>query len=140
MNLLGNSVTQRRRGAKGAKNTFDSGFRRAGGNTSHLRVARLRGCGPAGPLFFFFLAVCALVCGYEGESNAKAQRSKDAKKTDNYSFCVGVYCAERVLGLRATNHDEVLHQARIFSVTNGWPEFNNRDGFRGDEPQMKGKD
>lgn len=53
---------------------------------------------------------------------------------DNYSFCVGVYCAERVLQMEATNHDEVLHQARIYAVTNGWPRFNNRDGFRKDVP------
>lgn len=59
---------------------------------------------------------------------------------DNYSFSVGVWCAWRVIkpnGLSSTEwtHEEsqLLHDARHFSITNGWLPFSDREGFRGDE-------
>lgn len=62
MNLLGNSVFISRTWSSLTGRTF-AGLRRAGGNTSHLRVALLRGCGPAGPLFFLIALCAVLLCG-----------------------------------------------------------------------------
>lgn len=69
---------------------------------------------------------------------------------DNYSFSVGVWCAEQALKNgtpfktnefykdgwtmpNGINHGEILHAARHEAITNGWPQFNNREGFTGDE-------
>lgn len=53
---------------------------------------------------------------------------------DNYSFAVGVWCAMEVTGQRTNlGYFSPLYDARHFAITNGWPKFNNREGFKGDE-------
>lgn len=65
-------------------------------------------------------------------------------RLDNYSFSVGVHCAYTAMeqGLakpppksfdNGACYFEWLHAARHLAITNGWPEFNNREGFKGDE-------
>ena len=50
---------------------------------------------------------------------------------DNYSFSVGVWCSGRVqVGVPyGMPHGDLLNAARRFSQTNGWPAFNDKEGF-----------
>jgi hypothetical protein len=86
-----------------------------------------------------------------GFSERDILANKSAEYTlDNYSFSIGVWCMEQALKhgtpFRTNefhkggwftpggiNHGEILHAARHEAMTNGWPKFNNQEGFRGDE-------
>ena len=83
------------------------------------------------------IAIVAVWLGYLMPDKRAAK--EPIATMDNYSFCVGVWCANRVLNSNRfdiftnDNYFTLLHDARHFSQTNGWTRFNNRIGFTGDE-------
>lgn len=63
---------------------------------------------------------CVILLLVFGPLNKPANFAPTTPTLDNYSFSVGVWCANQVLNpdSRPTNHQALLHSARQFSQTN----------------------